>query len=52
MVTDGKNITETITHAKDAMATMLDGIDYPAVQDPKLWKLKDNQEVAWVTVNS
>lgn len=51
MVTDGKNITETITHAKDAMATMLDGIDYPAVQDPKLWKLKDNQEVAWVTVN-
>lgn len=33
------------------MATMLDGIDYPAVQDPKLWKLKDNQEVAWVTVN-
>lgn len=24
------------------MATMLDGIDYPAVQDPKLWKLKDS----------
>lgn len=51
MVTDGKNITEAITHAEDAMATMLDGIDYPAVQDPKLWELKDNQEVAWVTVN-
>ena len=51
MVTDGKNITEAITHVEDATATMLDGIDYPAVQDPKLWKLNANQEVAWVTVN-
>lgn len=51
MVTDGKTIAEALTNAEDAMATMLDGLEYPDVQDPKLWELKDNQQVSWVTVN-
>ena len=51
MVTDGDTIAEALFHAEDAMATMLDGSDYPEVQDPKSWVLKDNQQVSWVTVN-
>lgn len=51
MVTDGDTIAEALFHAEDAMATMLDGTVYPDTQDPKLWKLKDNQQVSWVTVN-
>jgi len=51
MVTDGNTIAEALIHAEDAMATMLDGTNYPAVQDPKLWELKDNQLISWVTVN-
>lgn len=51
MVTDGNSIAEALVHAEDAIATMLDGIDYPKVQDPKSWKLKENQQVSWVTVN-
>lgn len=50
MVTDGDTIAEALIHAEDAIATMLDGTDYPAVQDPKLWQLKANQFVAWVTL--
>lgn len=51
MVTDGETIAEAICHAEDAIATMLDGTEYPQVQDPKLWKLEDNQQVSWVPVN-
>ena len=51
MVTDGNSIAEALVHAEDAIATMLDGIDYPKVQDPKSWKLKENQQLSWVTVN-
>ena len=51
MVTDGDTIAEALYHAKDAMATMLDGTNYPKTQDPKRWELKGNQQVSWVTVN-
>lgn len=50
MATDGDTIAEALIHAEDAIATMLDGTDYPTVQDPKLWQLKANQFVAWVTL--
>ncbi|EEX28368.1 hypothetical protein HMPREF0508_02205 [Lactobacillus crispatus MV-3A-US] len=52
MVTDGETIPEALVHAEDAMAAVLDGEEkYPKVQNPKEWKLKDNQQVTWVTVN-
>lgn len=51
MVTDGETITEALFHAKDAIATMLDGEKYPTVQDPTTWKLEPNQQTSWVTVN-
>lgn len=51
MVTDGETIAEALYHAEDAIATMLDAPNYPEVQDPKEWKLDDNQQVSWVTVN-
>lgn len=51
MVTDGNTIAEALVNAEDAIATMLDGSDYPKVQDPKQWQLKGNQQTSWVTVN-
>ena len=51
MVTDGDTIAEALVNAQDAIATMLDGSNYPQVQDPKQWHLKDNQQTSWVTVN-
>lgn len=51
MVTDGDTIAEALVNAEDAIATILDGSDYPKVQDPKQWSLKDNQQTSWVTVN-
>lgn len=51
MVTEGDTLAEALYYAQDAMATMLDGGDYPKVQDPNTWKLKKNEHVYWVTVN-
>ena len=51
MVTDGDTIAEALVNAEDAIATMLDGSDYPKVQNPKQWHLKVNQQTSWVTVN-
>ncbi len=51
MVTDGETIAEALVHAEDAIATMLEGAEYPAVQDPKEWQLKDGQFTSWVSIN-
>lgn len=51
LVADGESIAEAIESASDAIATALDGEMYPKVQDPKKWKLKDNQQTSWVNVN-
>lgn len=51
LVADGESIAEAIESASDAIATALDGEAYPKVQDPKKWKLKDNQQTSWVNVN-
>ena len=52
MVTDGKTMSEAIIHAEDAIATMISDLpEYPAVQDPTKWDLKENEQVMWVTIN-
>jgi predicted RNase H-like HicB family nuclease len=51
LVTDGKSITEALSNAKDAIATLLDGLNYPKVQDPRRWELNKQQQTSWVTVN-
>lgn len=52
MVTDGVTMQEAVLHAEDAIATMIsDMAEYPEVQDPTTWELKDNESVMWVTVN-
>lgn len=38
LVTDGETITEALFNVKDAIATMLIGIKYPKVQDPRKWR--------------
>lgn len=51
MVTDGKTIAEALYYTEDAIATMIDGTEYPEVQNPKKWNLDDNQQVSWVRVD-
>lgn len=51
MVTDGNTIQEAVIHAEDAIATMISDTDYPEVQDPKDWKLEENERIMWVSVN-
>lgn len=51
MVTDGKTIAEALYHSVDAIATMIFDSEYPEVQDPRKWKLEDNEQVSWVRVN-
>lgn len=40
MVTQGDTAEETIYWAEDAIATMLNGSEYPAPQDPSNWESK------------
>ena len=51
LVADGETIAEALYEASDAIATLLDGEEYPKAQDPKKWKLNDNQQTSWVNVN-
>lgn len=52
MVTDGVTMQEAVIHAEDAIATMIsDMADYPEVQDPTKWDLKNDESIMWVTVN-
>lgn len=51
MVTDGLTLEEAIVNAEDAIATMIANTKYPEVQDPKNWKLGNDDRVMWVSVN-
>lgn len=51
LVADGETIAEALYEASDAIATILDGEEYPKAQDPKKWSLKQNQQTSWVNVN-
>lgn len=51
LVADGETIAEALYEASDAIATILDGEEYPKAQDPKKWNLKQNQQTSWVNVN-
>lgn len=51
LVADGETIAEALYEASDAIATILDGEEYPKAQDPKKWNLEQNQQTSWVNVN-
>lgn len=51
MVTQGDTRVEAVLEATDAIATMLDGEQYPEVMDPKDWILETNESVVYITVN-
>ncbi|WP_308779592.1 type II toxin-antitoxin system HicB family antitoxin [Lacticaseibacillus zhaodongensis] len=51
MVTEGDTRAEAAVQAVDALATMLDGTDYPKPQDPSEWELKAGDSVVYISVN-
>ena len=51
MVTQGDSLADVAYWSEDAIATMIAGEEYPEPQDPKDWKLKDNERVIYVSVN-
>lgn len=51
LVADGETIAEALYEASDAIATILDGEEYPKTQNPKKWNLEQNQQTSWVNVN-
>lgn len=51
MVTDGTTLPEAITHAQDAIATMIADTTYPKVQDPTKWQLRKDEYIMWISVN-
>ncbi|KGO32555.1 type II toxin-antitoxin system HicB family antitoxin (plasmid) [Oenococcus alcoholitolerans] len=51
LVTQGDSLQEAVLNAQDAIATLLQGEEYPTVQDPKNWTLEDTDRVAWITVD-
>ena len=51
MVTEGDTREDAAEQAIDAIATMLDGEEYPEPQDPKSWELKDNESLIYITVD-
>lgn len=51
MVTQGKSMADLAFQAEDAIATMLDGENYPEPQDPSSWNLDNNQRVIYISVD-
>ncbi|WP_125772551.1 type II toxin-antitoxin system HicB family antitoxin [Companilactobacillus furfuricola] len=51
MVTQGDSFVEAVYWAQDAIATMLEGRDYPEAVDPTSWVLDDNQNLAFVSID-
>ncbi|MDR0899881.1 MAG: type II toxin-antitoxin system HicB family antitoxin [Lactobacillaceae bacterium] len=51
MLTDGDTFDEAAFWAIDALATMLEGEEYPEVQDPRKWELKPNESIVYITVD-
>lgn len=53
MVTQGDTLSDAEYRAKDALATMLEGeTEFPQVQDPVEWNLKDNQRVIYISIDN
>ncbi len=51
LVTQGNSLQEAVLNAQDAIATLLQGEEYPTVKDPRNWELSDTDRVAWVTID-
>lgn len=51
MITQADTLTEAQTEAVDAIATMLDGNNYPQRQNSTHWQLESNQQVHLITVD-
>lgn len=52
MVTQGDSLSDVVYYSEDAIATMIsDYKEYPEPQDPKDWKLDDNERVVFISVN-
>lgn len=51
MVTEGDTREAAAVEAYDAIATMLDGEEYPPVQNPSTWQLETNESIVYITVN-
>lgn len=51
MVTEGTTREEAAMEAIDAIATMLDGEEYPEPQDTATWSLEPNETIVYITVN-
>ena len=51
MVTEGVSKAEAAAEAVDAIATMLDGEQYPELQDSADWRLEAGDSIVYLTVN-
>lgn len=52
LVTYGETVRKALHNAQDAILCLLDGEEYPEVQNPHDWKLEDKQEIFWVPLFS
>lgn len=52
MITQGDTFSDAAYWSEDAIATMLeDEKQYPEIQDPSSWNLKDNEKVVYISVD-
>jgi len=51
MVTQADSLLALLDIAPDAIFTMLENENHPAVQDPKTWQLQANESVHYVVVD-
>lgn len=52
MVTQGDSFSDAAYWAEDAISTMLeDEKEYPEIQDPSKWGLKDNDRIVYISID-
>ncbi|GED79942.1 hypothetical protein FD40_GL000426 [Amylolactobacillus amylophilus DSM 20533 = JCM 1125] len=51
MITQGDTREDAVIEAVDAIATMIDGEDYPKPMDPSSWRLKSNESIVYISVD-
>jgi predicted RNase H-like HicB family nuclease len=51
LVTQGESLAEAELRAEDAIATMIEGADFPEVLDPTDWLLSDSDRIVYVSVD-
>ncbi|WP_125764277.1 type II toxin-antitoxin system HicB family antitoxin [Companilactobacillus hulinensis] len=51
MVTQGDSLDDAKFHAKDAIETMIEDVDKDEVLNYNNWKLKENDTVAFITID-